>query len=93
MNIDRKTISEQLQSSGQLSISHQGAPVSQQSLPQMASLQPSAANIKLEDVKNSSLLDDGMNSPSQDKIAAERERQRQREQERRRREAVSLFFV
>lgn len=45
---------------------------------------------KMEEAKSgaSGLLDDGLNSPNQDKLAAERDRQRQREQERRRREAV-----
>ncbi|XP_065200393.1 bromodomain-containing protein 3-like isoform X2 [Planococcus citri] len=88
----RKGINEQqLPPASQLqSMTHAGAPISQtQQLAQMSNLQPTP-NMKLEENKTAGLLDDSINSPSQDKIAAERERQRKREQERRRREAMAL---
>ena len=50
-------------------------------------------NMKLDEIKNAGSVDDAINSPSQDKIAAEREKQRQIEQERRRKEAVRLLIV
>lgn len=71
-------------------MTHAGAPISQtQQLPQISTLQPTQ-NMKLEETKSAGLMDDAINSPGQDKLAAERERQRQREQERRRREAVNI---
>ena len=55
-------------------------------------MQQTGNNIKLEDAKNTSLLEENSSSPSQDRIVAERERQRQREQERRRREVVCTIL-
>lgn len=84
---------QQLQSSAPLpSHSNAGSQMlgqPQQSLQQISGVQQQPANTKLEETRTAGLLDDGLSSPGQDKIAVERERQRQREQERRRREAVS----
>lgn len=60
-----------------------------QSLQQIGGVQQQPSIAKLDETRTAGLLDDGLSSPGQDKIAVERERQRQREQERRRREAVS----
>lgn len=98
MNYYRKSVVEQqLQSSTPLqSHSNAGSQMlgqTQQSLQQIGgSVQQQLPNAKLDETRTAGLLDDGLSSPGQDKIAAERERQRQREQERRRREAVSNFF-
>lgn len=72
-------------------MTHTGTPISQtQQLSQMSNLQPTQS-VKLEEnTTPARLIDEAINSASQEKVAAERERQRQREQERRRREAVGL---